>query len=61
MNKKKILLVEDEENLALILKDTLEAQGYEIIVAPDGEDGLNLYYQFAPDVIVTDVMMPKLN
>lgn len=47
MNKKKILLVEDEENLALILKDTLEAQGYEIIVAPDGEDGLNLYYQFA--------------
>lgn len=61
MNKKKILLVEDEENLALILKDTLEAQGYEIIVAPDGEDGLNLYYQFAPDVVVTDVMMPKLN
>ena len=56
-----VLLVEDEETLALIIKDTLEGQGFRIRLAKDGEEGLRLFFQEKPDVLVADVMMPRMD
>ena len=61
MNKIKVLLVEDETSLAMILSDTLEAQGFEMRTAHDGEEGLRMFYEQKPDVLVADVMMPKMD
>lgn len=60
MNKIKVLLVEDETSLAMILSDTLEAQGFEMRTAHDGEEGLRMFAEQKPDVLVADVMMPKM-
>ena len=56
-----ILLVEDESTLAMIIKDTLEGQGFHIRLAGDGEEGLRLFFQEKPDVLVADVMMPRMD
>ena len=61
MNKIKVLLVEDETSLAMILSDTLEAQGFEMRTAHDGEEGLRMFEEEKPDVLVADVMMPKMD
>ena len=61
MNKIKVLLVEDETSLAMILSDTLEAQGFEMRTARDGEEGLRMFDDQKPDVLVADVMMPKMD
>lgn len=59
--KTKILLVEDEHDLSLIVCDTLRQQGYEAIAAFDGIDGLAKYKSEGADLIVADVMMPRLD
>lgn len=56
-----ILLAEDEHTLAMIIKDTLDGQGFNVTVCADGEEALKLYLVHRPDVLVTDVMMPKLD
>ena len=56
-----VLLVEDEETLALIIKDTLEGQGFRIRLAKDGEEGLGRFFAEKPDVLVADVMMPRMD
>ena len=56
-----ILLAEDEHTLAMIIKDTLDGQGFHVTVAGDGEEALQLYATQRPDVLVADVMMPKLD
>ena len=56
-----ILLAEDERTLAMIIKDTLDGQGFHVTVAGDGEEALQLYATQRPDVLVADVMMPKLD
>lgn len=63
MSKKEItvLLVEDELTLAMIIKDTLEENGFSIHTAADGEEGLRLFFDLRPDVLVADVMMPKMD
>ena len=63
MNKNDItvLLVEDELTLAMIIKDTLEENGFTIHTASDGEEGLHLFFELRPDVLVADVMMPKMD
>ena len=55
-----VLLVEDELTLAMIIKDTLEENGFTIHTASDGEEGLHLFFELRPDVLVADVMMPKM-
>lgn len=59
--KIKVLLAEDEETLAMIIKDTLQEEGFEIELAPNGEAGLKLYHEKKPDIVVADVMMPKMD
>ena len=59
MDKIKVLLVEDEQTLAMIIKDTLEGQNFIIHTAADGEEGLRMFFDLRPDVLVADVMMPR--
>ena len=61
MDKIKVLLVEDEETLAMIIKDTLEGQDFIIYTAADGEEGLRQFFDLRPDVLVADVMMPRMD
>lgn len=61
MSKIKVLLVEDEPTLAMIIKDTLDGDEFDIVLAANGEEGLALYREIQPDIIVTDIMMPKID
>lgn len=61
MKKIIILLVEDEKTLAFIIADTLLGKGYEVHVAHNGADGLKLFRELHPDILVADVMMPRLD
>ncbi len=56
----RVLVVDDEENLRLVLKTFLKRQGYDVEVAHDGEDALPLIDGFGPDFVITDVRMPRL-
>lgn len=56
-----MLLVEDEPTLAMIIKDTLDGGEFDITLAANGEEGLARYAEVNPDVIVTDIMMPKMD
>ena len=56
-----ILLVEDEPDLVLIIRNTLTGQGFNVRTAMDGEEGLRKFYAEKPDVLVADVMMPKMD
>jgi len=57
----KILLVEDDNNLREIFQMRLEAEGYQTVTAADGEEGLVVAMKERPDLIIADVMMPKLS
>ena len=61
MSKKKILIVEDEDQLAYIVKIRLEASGYDVITAYDGQEGLKKARSEVPDLIILDVMLPKID
>lgn len=56
-----ILIVEDEPNMRLGLKDNLEYEGYEVDFAPDGETGLAKILDNPYDLVLLDVMMPKMS
>lgn len=57
----KILLVEDDEGAALVLKNILTQQHYTVDMASDGETGLSLAQMFAYDLVLLDIMLPKLD
>ena len=59
--KSKLLLVEDESALAMIVKDVLEKEGFQVEWAANGNLGLKLFFEFKPDIIVADIMMPQLD
>jgi two-component system alkaline phosphatase synthesis response regulator PhoP len=58
---KRILVIEDEPQMLLGLRDNLELEGYEVQTAADGEDGLVKAAAFAPDLVILDVMLPRKN
>ena len=59
--KIKVLLVEDELTLAMIIKDTLEENDFTLTIAANGEEGLRMFFDIRPDVLVADVMMPRMD
>jgi DNA-binding response OmpR family regulator len=61
MDKKKILLVEDDTALAAVYKSRLELEGFEIREVNNGEDALSAAVEFKPDLILLDAMMPKIS
>lgn len=58
---KKILIVDDEQDIVESLKFVLDTSGYNCFTAYNGEDGLKLAKELMPDLIILDVMMPKIN
>ena len=58
MVKKKIVLAEDNTTLSLLLKFRLEKEGFELLMAEDGKEALELINSQQPDLILTDIMMP---
>ncbi|MFA5089182.1 MAG: response regulator [Candidatus Omnitrophota bacterium] len=61
MDKKKILIVEDEPEMLKLLVLELETEGYQVYQAEDGEAGLRAAREFRPDVIISDVLMPRMD
>ena len=61
MSEGRILLVEDEPALARGLSDTMRAQGFDVHVAADGQRGLEMAASVKPDLILLDIMLPKVN
>ena len=59
MEKTRILLCEDDENLGMLLREYLQAKGYNVILAPDGEAGYQHFSSEKFDLCILDVMMPK--
>jgi two-component system alkaline phosphatase synthesis response regulator PhoP len=58
---RKVLIVEDDDSMAVALKDGFEYEGFEVMLARDGEEGLRLARSGRPDLLVLDVMLPKMN
>lgn len=61
MSNERILIIEDEPELADILRDYLQAEGYTTSIAGDGEAGLEKFHSFSPHLVILDIMMPKLD
>ncbi|MCK5592382.1 MAG: response regulator [Candidatus Pacebacteria bacterium] len=62
MNKnKKILIIDDEKLIVKAFEDHLKREGYDIEVAYDGEEGLTKAKEFKPDLILLDILMPKVD
>lgn len=60
-DKYKVLLVEDEPTISLIIKDTFSDEDFLIEHAADGSEGLNYFFNWKPDVIIADIMMPDMD
>lgn len=58
--KKRVLFVEDEEEYRNLLRATLEGAGYEVAEAANGADGLRLFAEFEPDLVLLDVVLPDM-
>ncbi|MBN1164056.1 MAG: response regulator [Candidatus Krumholzibacteriota bacterium] len=61
MKKGKVLVVDDEVNITQILEFSIGAEGYEVVTALNGEDAIEKARREQPDLIILDVMMPKID
>lgn len=61
MAKKRILLVDDEAQLVELVKMRLEANGYQVLTAYDGKEALDMAKKEMPDLIILDLMLPKID
>ena len=59
--KEKILVVEDDEITSHMLRYILEKEGYQITTAADGEEGLRMFVEDEPDLLLTDCLLPKMD
>ncbi len=60
-DNKRLLLIDDDPNLILLVKDYLEFRGYEVITAENGREALEILDNEVPDMIICDVMMPEMD
>ena len=58
---KKVLIVDDEINIVTALEFLLQKSGYEVMAAPNGDEALQRVESFAPDLVLLDVMMPRIS
>ncbi|MHC4315396.1 MAG: response regulator transcription factor [Planctomycetota bacterium] len=56
-----VLIIEDDSTMLRGLKDNFEFKGYSVLTAADGEEGLNTALNKTPDLIILDIMLPKIN
>lgn len=61
MKNLKVLIVEDEQNLAKLLQKSIQDMFYKVIIAKDGIEGFKKYQTFKPDLIISDILMPNLD
>jgi DNA-binding response OmpR family regulator len=61
MKLQRVLIIEDEPNLVLGLRDSCEYEGYDVVVATDGEEGIIKACEDNPDIILLDIMLPKMS
>lgn len=61
MEKKKILIADDEERIVKLVSDFLTANGYEVICAADGQEALRLFDKTGADLAIIDIMMPEVD
>ena len=59
--KEKILIVEDEESLRTVLRDKLKGEGYNVLTAKNGKEGLAVALKKHPDLILADIIMPVMD
>jgi two-component system, OmpR family, KDP operon response regulator KdpE len=60
MSTPRILLVDDEQQIARVLRRALSSKGYEVQVASDGEEALSVFHSWNPDILITDLAMPRM-
>ena len=58
--KKKILVVDDEDDIRMLVEDRMKRAGYETVLASDGQEGLRLFYSDRPDLVILDITMPVI-
>jgi DNA-binding response OmpR family regulator len=58
---KEILIVDDEPNVVVPIQFLMEQQGYRVMIAERGEDALDLIYQYKPDLVLLDIMLPGID
>ena len=58
---KQILIVDDEPNVVMPIQFLMEQQGYRVMIAERGEDALDLIYQYKPDLVLLDIMLPGID
>lgn len=61
MNRDKILIIEDDPTMQRVLKDNFEFSGYEVRTAADGAEGVRAAFEFKPDLILLDIMLPRIS
>lgn len=61
MDKKTILIVDDEKDLVELLSEKLEQAGFKVLTAHDGQEGLNVALREKPDLILLDIIMPTMD
>ncbi len=61
MKMKKLLIIDDERDLLLVLEKKLSAEGYSVVIADNGHDGIVLAKSYQPDLIILDVSMPDID
>ncbi|MEX2550393.1 MAG: response regulator [Nitriliruptoraceae bacterium] len=59
--RSKVLVVDDEPDVLLLCRVNLEFEGYEVVEATDGEEAMEMVRSASPDVVLLDVMMPKMD
>lgn len=60
-DQKKILIIDDEEDMLKLLKIRLQQENFNVVVAEDGDVGIKMAEQELPDMIILDIMMPKMD
>jgi len=60
MNTTRILVVDDEPQITRVLRRSLSSKGYEVQVAEDGEEALDVFRKWNPDIVITDLFMPRM-
>ena len=60
-NGRKILVVDDDNRIRLLLNSILETRGYQVLLAQNGEQGLALFQTSSPDLVILDIMMPRMD
>lgn len=60
-SKKRVLVADDEQHIVSILRIALEAEGFEVFSAADGEEAMTVFGEKMPDIVILDIMLPKVD